>query len=451
MRLVPDTVVKRSIAVLVASLLALHLVGYWAYRIGIDAVVSTARDRALAERIVSIKRAIANIGDHNERDRAAHALSSTSLEVHWSNVSLVISNAPLTERARTTETRLKELVPELAGESIRIGFADDGAVNTGEADAYRHMLLVSVQLPDQSWINFSSPTLGTIQHFDASVLIIALTIGLIIIIIAALLMRWVTQPLHRLALASERFTLDGKPEQIDETGPLEVRRAARAFNTMLDRIQTLVAVRTQALAAVSHDLRTPITRIRLRTDAVDDDMRERIESDLGEMESMISATLDFLRAGETKESFRQIDLASIIETIVDDYADQGRVIERSGETSATMQGRPLALKRAFNNIIQNAIKYADRASISIEQTGTEIFVVVADDGPGVPQEALPHLFEPFYRVEASRSRHTGGTGLGLTIAQTAVLSHGGEIRIDNGEVRGLEVRVRLPKDQALFH
>ncbi len=178
----PDTVVARSLVILIAALLALHMLGYWAYRVGISAVAESTQDRALAERLVSIKRAVANIPDPAERDRAAHALSSGSLEVHWSQISLVLANAPLTERAKATARRLKELVPDLAVESFRIGFADDGAIASGEAEPYRHMLLISMRLEDQSWVNFSTSRLGTLQHFDPALLILTACLGVVIIV-----------------------------------------------------------------------------------------------------------------------------------------------------------------------------------------------------------------------------------------------------------------------------
>lgn len=261
-RLWPDTVASRAIMILVAALLAFHLLGFWAYRVGFESLAMAARDRGLAEHIVSIKRAIASTFDAPERDRVAHDLSSASLEVHWSNVSLVLGNAPATERAQIMEARLKELAPELAAESFRVGFADDGALGSGNADAYRHMMLVSVRLTDGSWVNFSSSALGANPHIDWSVIAVTICFGVGIVVVALLLLRWATRPLRDLAIAAERFSIDQTPQPLPENGPIEVRRAARAFNTMRERIQRLVTERMQAMAAVSHDLRTPITRLR---------------------------------------------------------------------------------------------------------------------------------------------------------------------------------------------
>ena len=441
----PDTVAGRAILILVAALLAFHFAGYWAYRVSVDSMANVQRDKALAERIVTIKRAIAGNVQDAERDRVAHDLSSASLEVHWSNVSLVLGSAPRTERTQAMAARLKELAPELASESFRLGYADGGAPGAGEGDADRHMMLVSVRLDDGSWVNFSSTTLGAAQHADWNVLAIMICFGVAIIVIGVLLLRWATRPLRDLALAAERFSLDQAPTPLSEVGPAEVRRAARAFNTMGERIQRLVAERMQALAAVSHDLRTPITRLRLRSELMEDDAtRDLVDADLSEMEAMIDSTLEFLRGGVSSEAIRPLDIVSVIETIVDDHIDQGRTITLSGLGHGRVLGRLLALKRAFWNLIGNAVKYGDQVSIAISETPTGLSFIIEDDGPGIPEQEVERAFQPFVRLEESRSRETGGTGLGLTIARAVIHAHGGEILLANRAEGGLRVTVTLP-------
>ncbi len=442
----PDTVASRAILILVAALVALHLVGYWAYRVGVDSLATAQRDRGLAERIVSIKRAIAGIPHEPERDRAAHDLSSASLEVHWSKVSLVLGTAPVTERTAAMAARLKELVPDLASESFRLGFADDGALGSGEADAYRHMMLVSVRLDDGSWINFSSTTVRAAQHADWSVMAVTICFGVAIVVVAVLLLRWATRPLRDLALAAERFSLDQTPQPLSETGPAEVRRAARAFNTMRERIQHLVSERTQALAAVSHDLRTPITRLRLRSELMEDAAtRDLVDADLSEMESMINSTLEFLRGGLSSEAIRPIDIVSVIETIVDDHADLGQAVSLSGVGHGRVLGRLLSLKRVFWNIIGNALKYGGHVSVAIAETPAGLVITVEDDGPGIPDGDMERVFQPFIRLEESRGRETGGSGLGLTIARAVISAHGGDISLANRPEGGLRVTISLPR------
>ncbi len=445
-RLWPDTVASRAIMILVAALLAFHLLGFWAYRVGVESLATAARDRGLAEHIVSMKRAIASLPDAPERDRVAHDLSNASLEVHWSKVSLVLGTAPMTERTITMEARLKELAPELAGESFRVGFADDGALGSGNADAYRHMMLISVRLNDGSWVNFSSSALGAAQHIDWSMVAVTICFGVGIVVVALLLLRWATRPLRELAVAAERFSLDQTPQPLPENGPVEVRRAARAFNTMRERIQRLVTERMQAMAAVSHDLRTPITRLRLRSELLDDEAtRDLIDDDLGEMEAMIDSTLEYLRGGVSSESIRRIDLASVIETIVDDHIDQGHSVLLSGLKSAPVLGRVLSLKRAFSNIIGNAVKYGEVARVAITEADDQLVISVEDEGPGIPPADMRRVFHPFVRLEESRGRETGGTGLGLTIAASVIQTHGGHIALSNRAAGGLCVTLTLPK------
>jgi signal transduction histidine kinase len=442
-RLWPETVAGRAILILVAALLAFHFVGFWAYRVSVESLANVQRDKALAERIVSIKRAIAGNANDAERDRVAHDLSSASLEVHWSKVSLVLGTAPTTERTKEMAARLKELAPELAAESFRLGYVDDGALG---ADAYRHMMLVSVRLDDGSWVNFSSTALGANQHGDWNVLTIMICFGVAIVVIGVLLLRWATRPLRDLALAAERFSLDQAPRPLPENGPAEVRHAAHAFNTMGERIQRLVAERMQALAAVSHDLRTPITRLRLRSELLEDEAtRDLIDDDLSEMEGMIDSTLEFLRGGISHEPIRPIDIVSVVETIVDQQVDHGKRIVLSGVGHGRVFGRLLALKRAFWNVIGNAVKYADQAWVKVQETPSSMSITVEDDGPGIPEAEMERMFQPFVRLEESRGRETGGSGLGLTIARAVVNSHGGEILLSNRPEGGLRVIITLPK------
>ena len=437
----PDTVASRAILILVAALLAFHVLGYWAFRVGVENFASAGRDGGLAERIVSIKRAIASIPDGAERDRVAHDLSSASLEVHWSKVSLVLGNVPATERTREMEERLKQFAPDLAAESFRVGLADDGGTVTD-----RHLMLVSIRLEDGSWVNFSSSTLGAAQHLDWNLTAIMICFAVGIVVVALLLLRWATRPLRDLALAAERFSLDQVPQPLPEDGPAEVRRAARAFNTMRERIQRLVAERMQAMAAVSHDLRTPITRLRLRSELLDDDATRRlIDADLSEMEEMIDSTLEYLRAGVSSEAARPIDLASVVETIVDEHLDQGHEVSLSGLNSAPILGRVLPLKRAFSNVIGNAVKYGAAAAVRIAETGGQVVVTIEDEGPGIPLADMERAFLPFVRLEESRGRETGGSGLGLTIARAVVGSHEGSVVLENRAEGGLRVTVSLPR------
>ena len=442
----PQTVLGRAGTVLLGALLALVIIGYWAFQQGIEDVAVNLRERTLAERLVSIQRTIQSIESEDERDRTAHGLSSTSLEVHWSKVSLVLGSASPTAESTAVEQRLRDLQPDLKHQKMRIGFADDGALGTGPTQAYAHMLLISLPLDDGSWVNFATPTVGTTYHLPYHVLLTTLVVGCGIAFIAMILLQRVTQPLRVLATAAERFDLDSLEEPIAERGPLEVRRAAHSFNAMSSRIRSLVAERTQALAAVSHDLRTPITRLRLRTEMMDDpELSTLIESDLDDMAAMIDATLDYLSAGSKSPSvFRKIDIVSLLSTIANAESDVGRQIELSGATIAFVLGDAMALKRAFSNLIDNALKFGTSARITVHESDGRIQVMVSDNGPGIPEHDLERVLEPFVRLETSRNRSTGGVGLGLAIARSIISSHGGSITLKNAEKHGLNVFVDIP-------
>lgn len=449
-RLLPDTVASRAILVLIAALLGFHALGYWAWRVGADTLTASASDRALAARMLSISRAIAGVSGDAERSRVAHDLSDASLEAHWSRAGLSLDagtadKGTVNERAMMMAARLRELAPGLAPDALQIGFAQAGAHAHGAGAVWRHMMLASLRLDDGSWVNFSISTLEPGSHEGWGVFAMLICFGVAIIGVAVLLLRWATWPLRELALAAERFSIDQTPQPLAETGPVEVRRAARAFNTMQERIQRLVTERMQAMAAVSHDLRTPITRLRLRSELLEDEAtRRQVDADLDEMETMIDSTLAYLRGGRSDERMRPVDLAPVVETIVDEFQDQGRDVSLGGVGSAPVLGQAPSLKRAFSNLIGNALKYGDVARVSIATAGDHHIVTVEDEGPGIPPEARQRVFEPFVRLEESRSRETGGSGLGLTIARAVVVAHGGQITLDDRPGGGLRVIVSIP-------
>jgi two-component system, OmpR family, sensor kinase len=259
--------------------------------------------------------------------------------------------------------------------------------------------------------------------------------------------RSLTAPLRILARAAERLGVDMRAPPLPENGPREVRNAARAFNGMQERIRRLVADRTQTLAAVSHDLRTPITRLRLRTDFVEDEeQRQKMLRDLDDMEAMISSTLTFLGEEARTAETRVVDIAAMLDTICDEMADSGLDVQFESEARPVlMRCRPLALKRAFMNLIDNAVKYGGKARVSLNAAPAELQINTEDAGPGIPECEQERAFSPFYRIESSRNRETGGTGLGLTVALSAIRSHGGEIDLTNLPQRGFRVSVKLPR------
>jgi signal transduction histidine kinase len=433
----------RTIAIMLLGLGLFHLWSIWIYQTGTATLLGSTQERQLADRVVSATRAIAVLPT-TERDLTAHALSTADMEIHWSPVSLVNEVRVESERIKLLQERLR-LVPEIAHNQVRLGFADEGTAHGHDQDAYRHLLLAAVQLQDGSWVNFSAATFrtATVEHGVLGSLT-AMALG--ILIVSVLLVRSVTAPLRTLASAAHRIGIDIEAPELPQRGPREVRQAAKAFNDMQTRIKRLINDRTQTLAAVSHDLKTPMTRLRLRAEFIHDaEVRRMIDGDLDEMERMIDSTLAFLRGDATGEESKVVDVGTILETICDSLADGGHDVALSGNRHANLRCKPLAIKRALSNVIDNAIKHGTHAKVALQEKPQELVVTIDDDGPGIPDEEQDKVFDPFYRVEASRSRETGGTGLGLTVARTVIRAHGGDIALKNRDGGGLHVAVSLPK------
>jgi signal transduction histidine kinase len=254
-----------------------------------------------------------------------------------------------------------------------------------------------------------------------------------------------TRPLRRLSDAADRLGGDVNAAPLPEAGPREVRQAAAAFNRMQRRLRQFISDRTRMLAAISHDLRTPLTRMRLRTEMIDDaEQRSRMLSDLQEMEDMVGATLAFAREEAIDETSRPENLRELLETIVAEGMEAGLLISLAAGASATVSMRPRALKRALVNLVDNAVRYGGGAEIDLSQSGDEAVIHIVDHGPGVPEVEREAVLRPFYRCEASRSRDTGGIGLGLSIASDTISAHGGAIRLSETPGGGLTVTVSLP-------
>jgi signal transduction histidine kinase len=441
--LIPQTLAGRTIAVLLVGLGLFHLWSIWIYQVGIENLLGSTRDQQLAERLVSVKRAIAAL-PRDDREQTAHALSTATMEIHWSPLSLVNPPSVESERIGLLRKQLRELVPEITDDHVRLAFADEGT-SSEDSDAYRHLLLASVQLPDASWVNFRLATFQTAPT-EHGVLASLSAMALGILLVSVVLVRSVTAPLRTLARAADRIGIDLAAPEVPQTGPREIQQTAKAFNRMQARIKRLISDRTQTLAAVSHDLKTPITRLRLRAEFVkDEELRQTIEGDLDEMERMIESTLAFLRGDATGEESKTVDIATILETVSDQLVDTGHDVDLAGLPHVSVCCKPLAIKRALSNLVENAVKYGRRARVNLAERGDEIVITIADDGPGIPEEEMERVFDPFYRLEASRSRETGGTGLGLTVARTAIRAHGGDVRLHNLDPSGLCVTVTLPK------
>lgn len=442
--LIPDTLGGRIVLVMLVGLMAFHLGSLWLHQVGTETLLGTTRERQMAERLASAMRAVSDL-PVAERDRTAHALSSASLDLHWTPAPAVRLIEETSPRIETVRGRLLELAPELSASGMRLGYADDASAPMPGGESFRHVLVGAMRLPDGTWLNFSAALFRPATTEHASLLSTsAMAVG--ILLLGYVVVRLIGRPLRALSDAADRIGGAGPAIMVPETGPSEVRHAARAFNRMQARIDKLIHDRTQALAAVSHDLRTPIARLRLRAGFMEDaELQRQVDADLDEMDAMIGATLAYLRGEEEQEQPRVTDLAAILETLCDDATDAGRSARYTGPGQARLMCRPVAIKRAFANLIDNALKYGDAARVQLTDQSAGITVRIEDDGPGIPESQMQAVFEPFIRLDPSRNRATGGSGLGLTIAHQVILRHGGSITLRNRAGGGLTAIVTLPR------
>jgi len=275
--------------------------------------------------------------------------------------------------------------------------------------------------------------------------IIMLVYFVCLLALAFFVSRVATRPLRDLASAATRLGADIESDPLPERGPTEVREAAVAFNAMQTRIRRDVRERTSMLAAITHDLQTPVTRLRLRLEKVtDDDLRAKLVADLAAMSETIREGLDLATSLDGREPRQRVDLDSLIQSLCADAHDAGHDVTASGTTGATVLASPNALRRCVTNLLDNAVAYGQYARVESTVEGGYAAVRIRDGGPGVPDDRLHAVLEPFVRVETSRSRETGGTGIGLTIANNIATRLGGSIALRNHPEGGLEVTLRLP-------
>jgi signal transduction histidine kinase len=278
---------------------------------------------------------------------------------------------------------------------------------------------------------------------------VGLTVGAVTAV-ALIAVRWATRPLDRLADAATAFAQNLDAPPLDPVGPTEVRRAAEAFNFMQQRLRQLVQERSRALAAVSHDLRTPLTRMRLRAELVEDAaLQAKLNGDIDAMQAMVDGVLAYLRGLEDAEPLQAINMEALLGSIVEDAQALGRNVsvsadERSGTPALPFAGRLSLLRRAVTNLVDNAIAHGQQVAVRLMDSEQELRIVVEDDGPGIPDVDLARATEPYVRLDPSRSLETGGVGLGLAIARDAAACHGGRLVLENRSSGGLRATIVLP-------
>ncbi len=301
----------------------------------------------------------------------------------------------------------------------------------------------SLRLPDGRWATVEPPR-GWIDPWQMRLLI---ALGLTVLLLAPvvwLMARRLTRPIRAFAQAAERLGADPDAEPLKPSGPTEVRTAIAAFNDMQAAIRAHMRQRTQTIAAIAHDLRTPLTRLRFRAEQSPAALRDKMAADVEEMDALIGQAMAFVRGEAQTERRERLDLSALAADCAAGFAETGAPVTFVGDAALAVHGDPTALRRAVANLIDNAVKFAGGAHVSVEHQDGHAVVVVADDGPGLPEEELDAVFEPFHRGERSRNRQTGGAGLGLAVARQAARAAGGEVTLANRPGGGLEARLSLP-------
>lgn len=372
----------------------------------------------------------------DERAELAEALTGIALYVELSN-----TPAKVTEFYKPEGSSDRDAL-----NLLRRTYGEDGfSFGMNKEPLGRWHGALSIALDDGSYVIYRVPAAAfEVDEFEEN----WLTRGLFWLLILAIVF-WagnrLAKPVRRFASAAERLGKDINAPPLPEKGSRELKRAIRAFNDMQTRIQRMIDDRNLMLAAIAHDLRTVLTRLRLRTEFIEEDtQRDKAAGDIEEMQSMIEASISFAKGESSTEAREPCDLAAMLRDLTSDLGGaEGKVSYEGPETLSYPCG-PTEMRRTFRNLIVNALSYGGSAHVRAERLPEAVIIRIEDNGPGIPEDKLENVFRPFYRVETSRNRETGGTGLGLAIAKTVILRHGGDILLANRPEGGLAVTIVLP-------
>lgn len=414
----------------------------------------------------------------SERQRVVAAFGVPPLVLSVQDAPVIIEGAPSNGRSEIFAARLRTTLGDERAVRVepRSGFAIDPAamgnkqghfgppgkdrltrLGTGSgltggmaagagAGLALAVVRTEVQLRDGSWARFDTELLPSTDILPWRLVLTLAVLLLATLGLSWMAVRWVVQPLRVLAHAAQSLGEDLSRPPLPEEGPAEVRLATQAFNTMQRQLVSFVNDRTRMLTALSHDLKTPLTRMRLRTELLDDDeLRPRFEADLLEMETMVAQTLDFMRGLGGHEARTAVDMNALLLSLQTDQQAMGRDVRIEGRALQAYVGVPSLLRRALGNLVDNAVLYGGGATIRVDDTPLQLTLHVLDTGPGLPDAEIERVFDPFVRLEASRNRSTGGTGLGLGIVRSIAHLHGGDIRLRNRPEGGLDAALGLPR------
>jgi len=431
LRLIPDRIATRMAATIILSLIATQVINGLVYFAIIGSPDPEFAGRVLLERFAAIARIIDRAAPE-DRPHFIAVLAQPPMQ-------LALETGPPKQeptRSRALDHARQEIQRALEDPDRNVLIFKGTRDNSESGSAW-------VELSNGGWLSVTVADLPVPGPGR-----LALRLALVAIVVAPISFwaaRKLSAPLAAFAEAAEKLGIDSGAPPLREQGPRELRTATRAFNRMQERLKRFIDDRTRMLAAMSHDLRTPLTRLRLRAEFVEDpEQQQKMLAELDEMTAMIDGTLAFAREDAKREDARRLDLGELVASVCDDAADANEDVTFEPAPRCEIFGRPIALRRAIANVVDNAIKYAGGARVRVAARGAEFAVEIDDDGPGIPEHERERVFAPFYRIETSRSRETGGTGLGLAVARSIVHAHGGDIRLAGRAGGGLRVTIFVP-------
>lgn len=430
MKLWPRSLFGRLLLLMSAGLLVAQLAGSMLQSWDRQRTLGHTVSHELAQRIGAIYRVVdAETGP--QRQPMASLLSTPGLQIH-----IVDAAPPPTEAAPSMLDDLPGHITEVLGERAEVR-----ATELPQLGKFAFKLHLRLSSGEWLQLHGNAPegvfALPWNLLFNLGLMLVA------VVLLVAMAARSTVRPLTELARAANSLSRNLRSPPVPETGPTEVREAAQAFNAMQSRIRSGIEERERFLAAVSHDLKTPLTRMRLRTEMMTDaPLQAQLRTDVDDMLQLLDGTLDFLRGKAVEEVPQRVDLVALVESLVEDYQGVGTVTLQAPD-ALQWSCRPKAIKRALTNLIDNALKYGGQAHVVLAAGPSGVEVLVQDKGPGLPEDELQKVFEPFYRVEHSRNRDTGGAGLGLAIVRQIAQSHGGDVQLSNRAEGGLQARLSM--------
>ena len=445
-RLIPRSLAARTALLLLAGLAVVQVAGLTIHALDRIDLQRLAQIRDVAARAIGLYRGIA-LTAPEQRAAAVRELDATEHLRILLEPQPPIDPLPLADPALERQIGAEmEQVPMPARDrprdSAMLGGPDQGRI------------VIGLRLPEGQWLNVTLPLPPPRPWHSGGFLLAFVLMTAAAGLLSLWAVRRLVRPVATLAAAADTLGRDVNAPPLPEDGPTEVATAAAAFNTMASRIRRFVQDRTFLLTAIGHDLRTPITRLRLRAEFVEDEtQRRRMLNDLDELEAMVAATLEFGRDAAASEPLSPVDLPELARTVLDEQADsrpdRADKLTYHGPDQLPVPVRPVSMKRALTNLVSNAVAYGGAARLTLSPHGSgadgaTVTLTVDDDGPGIPPAELEQVFQPFHRVEASRNRATGGMGLGLPIARNILRAHGGDVTLENRPEGGARATVILP-------